>query len=178
MATARSVAGDRPDMQLLERIPEAPHPWAMQPGATWLQLHPSTRGMSQLVNHISNIEIVRWIDRAAEMALSHAGWSYQDLLDTGSMFFVARHEIDYRSEALLDESFFITTWVRDIRRVKSWRDTLIWAMRDGAPEIVCTASTLWVHVDLNTRKPTRIPHDMSEALNPLQHEQSPWRARG
>ena len=178
MMNARSVSGDRPDIKRLDRIPDTSHPWAIHPQATWLQLNPSNRGMSQLVNHISNIEIVRWIDHAAEMALSHAGWSYHDLLDAGSMFFVARHEIDYRSEALPDESFFIATWVRDIRRVKSWRDTLIWTIRDGAPEVVCTASTLWVHVDLATRKPHRIPVDMCDALNPLQHDQSPWRARG
>ena len=178
MTIARPNTPDsKPDMQILDAMPDCRPPWAVHPQAIPLQLSPASKGTSDLVNHISNIEIVRWIDRAAELALIAAGWSYQDLLKTRSMFFVARHEIDYRSEALPDETFLIATWVRDIRRVKSWRDTLIWAIRKGNPEVVCTASTLWVHVDLDTRKPTRIPDEMSEALLPLQHEESPWRAR-
>lgn len=177
MTQSRGVGHERPDLTILDKMPREKPTWAVHPEAVWLRFSATSSGVSTVINHISNIEIVRWIDRAAEMALQSAGWSYHDLLEIRSMFFVARHEIDYRSEALPDETFFIATWVRDIKRVKSWRDTLIWAVRDHVPEVVCTASTLWVHVDLDTRKPTRIPDDLSQALRPLHHDASPWRAR-
>ena len=167
----------RPHMTSLDEGPQATPHWVIHPRPTWLEMRPGNRGLSTIINHLSNIEIVRWIDRAAELSLEAAGWSYEKLHESNSMFFVARHEIDYRTEALPDEIFHIGTWVRDIKRVKSWRDTVIWTMREDSPEVVCTASTLWVHVDLTTRKPTRIGDDMCNALEPLQQDASPWRAR-
>ncbi|MCH2152513.1 MAG: acyl-CoA thioesterase [Phycisphaerales bacterium] len=171
------VSHPEPDLCLLSTPPEQIPDLVAHPAPIWLELHTHTTGTSSIVAHVSNIEFVKWIDRSAEQALSSAGWSYQDLLDKQAMFFVARHEIDYRGEALAEETLHVATWVRDIRRVKSWRDTVIWRIQDDEPMIVCTASTLWVHVDLETRKPCRIPPEMTKALRPLQHDEAPWRVR-
>ena len=166
-----------PDLAILPEAPVEFPGWVVHPNPVWLRLQTADEGISTVVRHVSNIEYVRWIDHAAERALGEAGWSYADLLDRNRMFFVARHEIDYRREALPDETLFIATWVRDVRRVKSWRDTIVWRIGEEGTEIICTASTLWVQVDLETRRPTRISTDMSDALRPLQHETPPWRER-
>ena len=158
-------------------IPSVAPPEVIHPNPVWLQLRTEAAESSEVVAHISNIEFVRWIDRAAECALSAAGWSYHDLLKSNLMFFVARHEIDYRQEVLADEDLLIATWVRDVRRVKSWRDTVIWRTTSSGPEVVCTASTLWVQVDLTTRRPRRMLADMIQRLQPLQHDAPPWRDR-
>ncbi|MHC4993316.1 MAG: hypothetical protein ACYTGC_20300 [Planctomycetota bacterium] len=34
--------------------------------------------------------------------------------------------------------------------------------------IVCQAATLWVHVDLATRRPTRVGPEMAKRFDPLQ----------
>lgn len=166
-----------PDLVTLPEPPSQRPEWVAHPGPAWLRLRTSKQESSAVVSHVSNIEFVRWIDHASERALAVAGWSYQDLLERNAMFFVARHEIDYRLEAFAEEDLFIATWVRDIRKVKSWRDTIIWRIQDDLPMVICTASTLWVHVDLESRRPTRIPADMNEALAPLQHVDPPWRVR-
>ena len=167
----------KPDMHVLETAPSIRPPWIPHPDPAWLTLRTSPEERSTVIAHVSNIEFVRWIDHAAERALARAGWTHEDLMERGVLFFVARHEIDYRLEALPGETLFVATWVRDIRRVKSWRDTVIWRIAGSSPQVVCTASTLWVHVDLQTRRPARITDDMIDALAPVQADAPPWRDR-
>lgn len=116
------------------------------------------------IEHVSNVEYVRWLDRAAEQHADSLGYTRQRLLADGVMWFVARHEIDYLAEAHLDDELVMATWVRDMKRVKSWREYVVVRPRDEA--IVCRAATLWVLVDLASRRPTRIPAEMIAAFSP------------
>jgi len=147
------------------RLPamDHPRPW-------FVSIETTGAEESRSVAHISNIEFVRWLDRAAELHLDSLGWTRQAMAETGRMWFVARHEIDYRAEVHADERLVLATWVRDLKRAKSWRDTIIWRPPievDDEPCIVCTASTLWVQVDLQSRRPCRVQSDMVVALDPL-----------
>lgn len=114
--------------------------------------------LSGVIEHVSNIEYVRWLDRAAELHADSFGYTRQWLLDQGMMWFVARHEIDYLAETWLNDQLIIATWVRDVHKVKSWRDYVI--LRPADETLICRASTLWVLVDLTTRRPKRIPSVM------------------
>lgn len=114
--------------------------------------------LSPTIEHVSNIEYVRWLDRAAELHADALGYTRKALLEHGMMWFVARHEIDYLAEAWRGDELVIATWVREFRRVKSWRDYAIVRLRDDA--LLCRASTLWVLVHLESRKPMRIPQEM------------------
>jgi len=120
--------------------------------------------MSSVIDHVSNIEFVRWLDRAAELHSDACGYTRARLLDDGMMWFVARHEIDYLQECHLDDSLTIFTWVRNVKRVKAWRDYVI--IRESDRSVVCRATTLWVLVDLARRKPVRLPQEMIHALHP------------
>lgn len=122
--------------------------------------------IGQVIPHVSNIEYVRWLDRAAELHADSLGYTRQWLLERGIMWFVARHEIDYLAEAWLEDELIIATWVRDMRKVKSWRDYLI--IRPADQSIICRASTLWVLVDLKMRKPIRVSPDMVQQFQPLE----------
>ena len=95
------------------------------------------------------------------------GWNRERLLAENVMWFVARHEIDYRAEATSEDTLRLTTWVEDVRRVKSWRMSYIHALGQ-TPKVVCACRTLWVLVDLHTRVPTAVPLEMAKALCPLQ----------
>lgn len=150
-----------------------PHP--PPPTATWWgTIVPGAEATGNAVNHVSNVEYVRWLDRVGQLHLASLGWSGEDLLAAGAMWFVARHEIDYRREARAGEELLVASWVRDVRRVKSWRDTVVWR----GEQVVCTASTLWVHVDLETRRPVRPPDDMAAAMIPSGNADDPvWRVR-
>jgi acyl-CoA thioester hydrolase len=121
--------------------------------------------LSRAVPHVSNIEFIRWIDRAAELHADDLGYTRHAMVDRGIMWFVVRHEIDYLAEGWADDELVVATWVRDMRRVKSWRDTLV--VRPADRTILCRAATLWVLVDLATRRPTRIDDVMARRFSPL-----------
>ena len=129
--------------------------------------------VSRAIPHVSNIEYVRWLDRAAELHAEHLGFSRATMLDRGIMWFVARHEIDYAAEAWPGDDLIVATWVRTMERIKSWRDTLI--VRRAGMTTVCRAATLWVLVDLETRRPTRIDADMARRFDPLTPPLTPKR---
>jgi acyl-CoA thioester hydrolase len=151
-------------------LPEGASPW-------FGRIAPGEDAANNVVAHVSNVEYVRWLDRVGQLHLEELGWPADALLASGAMWFVARHEIDYRREATAGEVLLVATWVRSLRRVKSWRDTIVWRPHEDG-EVVCTASTLWVHVNLDTRRPTRPPTEMAEALAPLGRDgDSPWRER-
>lgn len=124
--------------------------------------------LSGTIEHVSNIEYVRWLDRAAELHSDSVGYTRAALLARGVMWFVGRHEIDYLGETWLDDELVIATWARSFRRVKSWRDYMIIRPKDN--RVVCRASTLWVLVDLASRRPTRISREMIERFDPLTPE--------
>jgi acyl-CoA thioester hydrolase len=145
-----------------------PHPAPFQVDLTVERAH-----MGEVVEHVDNVTYLRWLDRAAELHADSLGYTRRWLHDHGVMWFVARHEIDYLAEAHLGDRLVIATWVRDMRRVKSWRDSLILRAADEAP--VCRAATLWVLVDLATRRPTRIPSDVATRFEPLEGlPRIPW----
>lgn len=147
-------------------------------GSVWFAtIVPGTDAASRAVDHVSNVEYVRWLDTAGQMHLADLGWNSTDLIEAGAMWFVGRHEIDYRREARAGEVLRAATWVRCVRRVKSWRDTIVWRETETELDTVCTASTLWVHVDLESRRPVRPPDDMVTALTPLGVSDPPWRDR-
>ena len=122
--------------------------------------------LSRSVAHVSNLEYVRWIDRVAELHADGLGYTRPRLVADGVMWFVVRHEIDYLAEAWPGDELVLATWVRTMQRVKSWRDTLI--VRPADETLVCRAATLWVLVNLESRRPRRIDAEMASRFNPLQ----------
>ena len=131
-----------------------------------LRLVAPSDGVSRSVPHVSNVEYVRWLDRAAELHSDALGWTRARLVAEGRMWFVARHEVDYRAEVFPGDALEVFTWVRTMGRSTSWRDTHV--LRAGDGTAVCTASTLWAFVDLSTRRPVRIPPEFRPAFDPLE----------
>lgn len=144
---------------------DVPHP---NPFICDIEIQPSQ--MSRAIDHVSNIEYVRWLDRAAELHADTLGYTRRTMLEKDLMWFVARHEIDYLAEVWPNERLVLATWVRDMQKVRSWRDYVV--IRPDESDLgaapVCRAATLWVLVRLSTRKPVRVPADMVERFQPLE----------
>ena len=122
--------------------------------------------LGETIAHVRNTEYVRWLDRAAELHADSLGYTRRRMLGEGVMWFVARHEIDYLAEVWANDKLVIATWVRDMQRIKSWRDYVV--IRPADEVVVCRAATLWVFVDLARRRPQRIPDEMAQRFSPLQ----------
>jgi len=122
--------------------------------------------ISEIIPHVINTEYVKWLDKAAELHSDSLGYTRQNLLDNGVMWFVARHEIDYLAEAWPSDDLVIITWVKDMQRVKSWREYVI--VRPDDEAVICKAATLWVYIDLDSRRPKRIPLEVAERFSPIE----------
>jgi acyl-CoA thioesterase FadM len=123
------------------------------------------RAVSDVVPHVNNIEILRWFDRAAELHGDHVGYSRAVMLEKDCMWFVGRHELDYLAESWPDDDLRVATWIRNVDRVKAWRDAVI--VRESDQRIIARGSTMWVLVNLSNRKPLRVPMEMQKAFDPL-----------
>lgn len=76
------------------------------------------------------------------------------------MWFVARHEIEYVAEAFSGDEIMIATWIASVTKTTATRVTKVWRRRaeGGAPwELAVDAVSRWVHMNLATRRPIRIP---------------------
>jgi len=140
------------------------HEDVQHPSPFLCEIKVDNKQSSSEVDHVNNIQYIRWIDRGSQLHCDACGWTRSRLLDDGVMWFVARHEIDYLAEVKAGDTLQLTTWVDDVRRVKSWRSTVIHTTSDPI-RAVCKCRTLWVLVDLNTRRPTAIPKDMAMAFD-------------
>jgi acyl-CoA thioester hydrolase len=145
--------------------PPADSPADAPADAFWCRLDVGDDGTSRGVPHVNNAEYVRFIDRIAELATDAAGFTRARMLAENRMWFVARHEIDYRGETFAGERLIAATWLRAWTRTTVIRETRIVRPSDG--RLVCVASTRWAYVDLVSRRPARIPIEMRDAFPEL-----------
>ena len=121
---------------------------------------PDLSSTSEEIPHVNNAEYVRWIDRTAELATDAVGLTREMLLNAKRMWFVARHEIDYRAESFEGDELVIATWISDYSRIRATRRTLI--HRPADEKIILDASTSWAYVNLETRKLARMEQDVMD----------------
>jgi len=131
------------------------------PIAFWCSLTvPEYSSTSEDIPHVNNAEYVRWIDRAAELATDAVGLTREMLLVSKRMWFVARHEIDYRAESFEGDELIIATWISNHSKITALRRTVVHRPADN--KTILDASTRWAYVNLETRKPTRMEQDVMD----------------
>jgi acyl-CoA thioester hydrolase len=115
--------------------------------------------LSALVPHANNVQIVGWIDEAARAHGDASGLTREHMHREGRMWFVARHEIDYLAESFAGDEILIGTWLTTVTKTTATRATRICrrSQRDAPWETAVEASSRWVHMNLQSRRPTRIP---------------------
>ena len=106
-------------------------------------------------NHVNNTVYVRWIQ---EVATAH--WQARSSADVRDAigWVVLRHEIDYKSPAGLGDEIVLRTWVGKATRITFERFTEIRRASDS--ELLSQAPTIWVPINPETGKPTRVPPEV------------------
>jgi acyl-CoA thioester hydrolase len=150
-------------MQMREAPPKlASAPLDMPACAFRLSRRVMPEQLSALVPHANNVQIVGWIDEAARAHGEASGLTRERMHREGRMWFVARHEIDYLAESFAGDELLIGTWISGITKTTATRMTKAWRRPGGAEaswEIAFDAVSRWVHMNLATRRPSRIPPD-------------------
>ncbi len=121
-----------------------------------------------LMEHVNNVVYLRWVQ---EVAIAHwtAAATPEQVEALG--WVVARHEIDYKHPARLEDVILVRTWVGVSRKHLFERHTEILRQRDL--KVLARARSLWCPIDLQTGRVTRVSADVRERFSVPATDESP-----
>lgn len=109
------------------------------------------------LNHVNNVVYVKWMD---DVAFAH----WQKLTENHPLpdyiWVVVRHEIDYKSQAVLNDEITIKTWVGETSGIKSIRYIEFYK----EDKLLVKSKTIWVLLNAKNYKPTRITESVLKVL--------------
>lgn len=100
-------------------------------------------------NHVNNTVYVHWIQ---EVATAH--WNAAASAPDAIGWVVLRHEIDYKLSACLGDQIVLRPWVGKATRVTFER--FVEVLRQSDRKLLARARTLWVPINPEFGKPTRV----------------------
>jgi acyl-CoA thioester hydrolase len=101
--------------------------------------------------HVNNVVYVRWVQDAAT---AHWRALTTEAVRAEVAWVLLRHEIDYRSPALLGDEVVVRTRVGHLEGLTFERLTEVRRSRDG--RLLAESRTLWCPVDPRTGRPRRV----------------------
>lgn len=107
------------------------------------------------LEHVNNTVYVRWVQ---DVAVSHWRAVASAEMQAAVVWVVLRHEIDYKSPALLDDEVILQTWVGAASRLTFERHTRM--LRATDQQLLAQARTLWCPISAKTARPTRVTPEL------------------
>ncbi len=114
--------------------------------------------------HVNNPNYLRYMQETAFDASAARGYDQAAYAALGRLFLVRETDVEYLLPLRYGDSFKVTTWVVDFRRVRSRRAYEFHHAATGA--LVARASTDWVFVDRESLKPVTVPNGLVDAFFP------------
>ncbi|MEQ3499197.1 thioesterase family protein [Tenacibaculum sp. SSH1-16] len=110
-------------------------------------------------NHVNNVVYVQWMQN-----ISDAHWKElsKNVQNIDYVWFVIRHEVDYKNQAVLGDEVTLRTWVGKTEGIRSVRH---FEMYRGETLLVKSQTTFCL-LDANTKKPKRITKEVTNLLLP------------
>ncbi|WP_428740274.1 acyl-CoA thioesterase [Tenacibaculum sp.] len=110
-------------------------------------------------NHVNNVVYVQWMQN-----ISDAHWKElsKNVTNLDYVWFVIRHEVDYKNQAVLGDEITLRTWVGKTEGIKSVRH---FEMYRGETLLVKSQTTFCL-LDATTKKPRRITKEVTNLLLP------------
>jgi len=111
------------------------------------------------LSHVNNVVYLQWVQ-----SISYAHWNTAatEELRSKCKWVVLRHEIDYHSPALPDDTIEAVTWIDAPEGPRQQRNVLIQRSHDG--KMLAMAKTTWCLLDPLTNRPKKIGHEISLVL--------------
>lgn len=111
------------------------------------------------MNHVNNVVYVQWVqDAATAHWISGASEAIKDKFN----WVVIRHEVDYRSPAVLNDELIAKTWVEDYDGAKSNRRVQIIRKKDN--RVLAEAKTTWCLLAAANNRPVRVGQEIKEVF--------------
>ncbi len=112
--------------------------------------------------HVHNLRYLQWTLWAAGAHTSAIGFDAKAALEAGFGWVVRNHDITYKAAALAGNEVVIRTWVSEIDRFSSRRQSIVARPTDRT--VLARIETRWVYVDLRVHKVVPIPIDAASGL--------------
>jgi acyl-CoA thioester hydrolase len=107
---------------------------------------------------------LNYVQQAAFEASADAGYDTRRYDALGAIWVIRKQTIAYLLPLFYHDSIELTTWVSDVRRVRSHREYELRRVGDG--RAVALAQADWVYIDARTLFPRRIPDEITRVFQP------------
>lgn len=107
---------------------------------------------------------LNYVQQAAFEASADAGYDTRRYNALGTIWVIRQQTIAYLAPLTYGDIVEATTWVSDMRRVRSHREYELRRVSDGC--LVAVAQADWVYIDAATLFPRRIPREAHEKFTP------------
>ncbi|CAM1347891.1 acyl-CoA thioesterase [Tenacibaculum crassostreae] len=123
------------------------------------QKHIVTHNEIDEYNHVNNVVYVQWMQN-----ISDAHWKIlsKKAINIDYVWFVIRHEVDYKNQAILGDEVTLRTWVGKTEGIKSVRHFEMY--KDET--LLVKSQTTFCLLDATTKKPKRITKEITNLLLP------------
>lgn len=139
-------------------------------------------------NHTNNVCYVQWMQDVAVEHSAVLGWDSKKYLESGAIWVVRSHKIDYRQSTYKGDKLLVQTWIAEMRRascVRRYRflklpqqcdiKTVENECRFASYEdfvfpktaVVATAETLWAFVSTQNFHPVRVFPELCKGFRRL-----------
>jgi acyl-CoA thioester hydrolase len=115
-------------------------------------------------NCVHDSVFLNYVQQAAFEASADAGYDTRRYDALGTIWVIRRQSIAFLAPLSYNDAIVANTWVSDVRRVRSHRETEL--RRLEGDSVVALARTDWVYIDAVTLFPRRISSDVIEAFEP------------
>ncbi|MEC4887314.1 MAG: thioesterase family protein [Scytonema sp. PMC 1070.18] len=122
------------------------------------------------LGHVNNSVYQNYLEQAAIEHSEYIGLTFEKYRELGGVFVMRRVEIDYLRPAVAGETLEITTWLREMRGTRAYRQYEI--RKQNQEDLLVSAEALWVWVDRTTMRPRPIPNFMLERFLQIQQVES------
>jgi acyl-CoA thioester hydrolase len=101
--------------------------------------------------HVNHAVYIKYLQEAAIEASADAGYDMDWYKAAGTQWVIRKLTARYHTPALYGDELEVTTWVSDLRRVRSQREYDVRRVSDG--QRVLRARHDWVYMDMSTDRP-------------------------
>ncbi len=108
-----------------------------------------------IMGHASNIIYLRWVQ---EVAIAHWQAVASEEAQRETLWVVLRHEIDYKTPALLGDEVVVQTWIGTATGLTFERHTKM--VRASDQQVLAQARTLWCPISTRTGRPQRVSQQL------------------
>ncbi len=108
-------------------------------------------------NHVNNVVYVQWMQ---DISNDHWHLLIKDIPKPDYVWFVIRHEVDYKSQAVLGDEITIKTWVGKTEGIRSIRHYEIY----NKSTLLVKSQTTFCLLDAKSLKPKRITKEVTDLL--------------